>query len=208
MPLNELKQVLKYAKPLEYKDGGAWYVIANKNIHDIADRYDIAFEKAAGIVAVLSPSVEWDMNLKDANEFIRLKGRHTCRTYGHNVRTAHRILRAKSASTVFKIIAGLQGFKVRAFFDNLVNPLSSVLITIDTHLIRAWYGTPFLTRVQLSAGFRRALYSEISRDVISIADRLNMRPLDLQAVLWVTWKKIAPFKKSAALGQGYFEALI
>ena len=53
MPLNELKQVLKYAKPLEYKDGGAWYVIANKNIHDIADRYDIAFEKAAGIVAGL-----------------------------------------------------------------------------------------------------------------------------------------------------------
>jgi hypothetical protein len=208
MPQSEFTQVLRYAKARDREDGRAWYVIANKKIHDIADRHGLEFEKVAGIVAVLSPSVEWDANLQDANEFIRLKGRHACRTYGRNVRTARKILRAKSSFTVLGIIAGLQGFKVKAFFDNLVNPLTSTSVTIDTHLIRAWHGSPFLTKAQVGAGFRGRLYSEISRDVVALAEQMQIRPLEAQAILWVTWKKIAPFKKSAALGQGYFEALI
>lgn len=208
MSLSEFNQVLKYAKPREHRDGRAWYVIANKTIHDMADRYDIAFEKVAGIVAVLSPSVEWKENLQDAADFIRTQGKHRPRTYGRNVKTARRILRSKSTVAVLDIIAGLQGFKVKAFFDNLVNPLNSTAVTIDTHLIRAWYGSPFLTKAQVSAGFRRVIYSEIFRDVITLAAQMQVRPLEAQAILWVTWKKIAPFKKSAALGQGYFEALI
>lgn len=208
MSLLELNQVLRYAKPREHKDGSAWYATANKNIHDIADRYDIAFEKAAGIVAVLSPSVEWEANLRDADAFIRTKGKHRPRTYGRNVGTARKILRATSASKVYDIIAGMSGFKVKAFFDNLVNPFTSVSVTIDTHLIRAWYGSPSLTKNQIGRAFRRETYSLISQDVITIADKMNVRPLEAQAIIWVTWKKIAPFKKSAALGQGYFEALI
>jgi len=207
--LKEFEEVLKYAKAREKKEGLEWYAIANKRVHDIAIRFDLAPEKVAAIIAVLSPSVEWNGNVEDAENFIRSKGRARMRTYGANVRTARRILKSKSLSEILSIIENLQGFKVKSFFDNLINPLTSTFITVDTHLVRAWHGSPFLTKKQVAAGFRRVLYSEISADILTLAVRHQIRPLEMQAILWVTWKKIAPFKKSAIVtGQSYFESLI
>ena len=184
--LKEFEEVLKYAKAREKKEGLEWYVIAHKRVHDIAIRSDLAPEKVAGIIAVLSPSVEWNGNVEDAENFIRSKGRARIRTYGANVRTARRIFKSKSLSEILSIIENLQGFKVKSFFDNLINPLTSTSITVDTHLVRAWHGSPFLTKKQVAAGFRRVIYSAIAADVLTLAVRHQIRPLEMQAVLWVT----------------------
>lgn len=58
--------VVASATRLEVDQGKAWYHNANQVCCDLADRFDISVERAACIVAVLSPATAWERNKHDA----------------------------------------------------------------------------------------------------------------------------------------------
>lgn len=49
-----------------------WYVGANKLAQDMAKRYDISLEQAAGVLATQSPQKDWFQNIEQANRVIHL----------------------------------------------------------------------------------------------------------------------------------------
>lgn len=158
--------------------GLEWYSTAHTFCVGLSERYGITLEAAAGIVAALSPRVEWGLNLRMADELVRTGDTGGIRG---NVRKAQRILAGEHPSAV------LGGPKVRAFYDNVVRPTTSQEVTIDRHAIDAILGEVGDDRSRRV--LERAGAYEQAADIYRRAAALRNVPAHvMQAVCWVAWR--------------------
>jgi hypothetical protein len=146
-----------------------------------------------GIIAALSPRCPWRENIIQAKSFIQTKGKVKTTTYKSNKKKALAILRGKNPQDV------LNGHKVRAFYFNILSPENSTEVCIDTHIISAWFNRcnldkAFLNTVFHPRGSRRNIIQEIKQAVIQLASKYHLKPLQVQAILWLTWKRITENK--------------
>lgn len=150
--------------------GMSWY----PNTHLIARECDDVV-KGAGIIAALSPRMPWVRNIELAR--VAFSGAYLFRgCLGINIRATNAILDGNHPLDV------LNGLKTRAFFDNILNPLTSTAVTVDTHAIKI----AGINKDSVNKG----LYNEIAdayRDASRIA---GMAPLELQAVTWTAYRRI------------------
>lgn len=140
----------------------------------------ISHRTAAGILAALSPSTGWGDNTAGAIEFV-CTGSMLAQTPINNDR-ARSILNGADPSDV------LGGRKVRSFFANLNDPHRSGPVTIDRHALSVLFGLRLSERAQkvyLSLGG----YTYAAAAYRAAARFLGMRPHELQAVVWVVWRR-------------------
>jgi hypothetical protein len=83
----------------------------------------------------------------------------------------------------------LGGLKVRAFYNNIVNPRYSKAVTVDTHAARAAFGKHALTDKEVSFVFRATGNAIIQQAYRNVARRYKILPMKLQAVVWLRVKK-------------------
>lgn len=151
--------------------GIAWYGEAHLIARECGDPV-----KGAGLIAAFSPRTPWVRNLFLAriafNDVRMFRG-----TLGDNIAKANAIIEG-----MHPLEALGKGLKTRSFFDNILNPLTSNEVTVDTHAIKiAGIDKDSVTPKQygvIADAYREAAYS------------LGLAPLDLQAITWIAYRRI------------------
>lgn len=184
------------ASPQELQEGLDWYKNAHEACDAIGRGYGIPVEKVAGVVAALSPGLQWKLNLEQAEYFIRhvqagASMDDACAlpvgVYGKgNRRKAYRILKSDGAFETVLGLLGKRGPKTRAFFTNIANPYSYGAVTIDRHAKGAAYNI-IENRDKLTI-VKESEYLTLQKVYQNVAARIGILPHQLQAVVWVVWR--------------------
>lgn len=185
--LRNIEAVYLTATSEERQDGLYWYQRANQDAASLASRYGITTEQAAGVIAALSPGRDWGLNLIDADRLIdaHVNGRTIPQvgTYGRkNVAKARKILNG------FLPLDVLGGHKVRAFFSLINEPENATDVCVDRHAKAIAVGRP--AKTERDTVVRPSQYSFFARHYLQAAKTLGLLPHQLQAVTWVTWRRL------------------
>ncbi len=155
-----------------YESSLDWYFILHDYAQTLADKNGLTLLQTAGIISALSPMVLFQTNLRDAERFCATRSIANLATYKKQRMKALEIIGAKTEEEVLRILGGR---KTKAFFLNIYKPHKSLDVVIDTHMIR-FFGFHSLTPKRYKYG----------SDLISeVAQELNLKPHQVQALVWV-----------------------
>lgn len=171
--------IYEAANEEELREGMSWYANAHADCLEISGNLKLA----AGIVAAVSPGLRWEKNIEAARRIIDgtpLSG--LGRIWGANKEKAMDILEGKDPEKV------LGGNKVRAFYRLIVQPWNKEEVCVDGHAYCIWLGKKLPTDEipQIS----NHTYACIWGDYVTVAGALGILPHQLQAVTWLTWRRI------------------
>lgn len=168
------------ATPDQVARGHAWYSAA----HDFALELDPNnLERAAGVIAALSPRLSWELNMRQAQQAYLL-GEATG-GLGHSCRSATRILRGEHWTEV------LRGPKVRAFAASIIDPHDSGAVVIDRHALSIALGRQ-VTEIEQSRILGRKGAHEVYGDAYRwAAQRVAATATTTQATTWLVWRERA-----------------
>lgn len=190
----QLKYVFSQANDYEYNEGLRWYQEANLYLQEISNHFNLPISLTCALCACLSPNASWNQNVKDTYTLIRFKaaGRFKVTTYFRNKQKAKQIFKTKDTSL-------LSGRKVLPFFDNLLRPQESTEVTIDTHIVRC-----SVNNSNLEVSYIPPTHWNCIKETIEgIAKENNLLPLQVQAILWITWKRLT-LSRDTSLNQKFF----
>ena len=176
----------------EQLSGRYWYRMANRTCRLIARQYGVRLSQAAGVLAALSPGREWSLNVQEAEGLIsawqsgaRGKDLPLVGSYGRrNVEKAARILQGESPLSI------LGGPKVRAFYQCVLNPRDLESVCIDRHAKCAAYNVVASEDSRWFVVRTEAEYEYLAEHYRKVAGIVGLKPMELQAIVWVTWKRL------------------
>lgn len=119
--------LLEHYEAAENDAGADWYYNSRRTARRLARQYGGGLGRSAGIIAALSPQVQWKVNVRMAEDMLR-DGWATGQTYA-NLLKAERILQGARPLTV------LGGPKVRAFYRAIMGDEDACVI--DTWMLQA-----------------------------------------------------------------------
>lgn len=192
-----IRRVYDLAEPVECRYGIEWYAAAHDRALKLSERYALPVELVAHVIAALSPNNTWERNLLDADRLINelldlpipiqsLRGTGYC-TYGKNVDKARRIVLAYSEGRQWDNI--LKGRKVTAFAFNIAYPYSADgRVTVDVHAYSIAAGRRYTVSSVPKFGKRK--YEAIAKAYRAVAHEVGLLPHELQATVWVCWKRL------------------
>lgn len=158
------------ATPEVKSQGSEWYTLARRIIEGMAREYDVPVATAAGVVAALSPRLQWGPNLRAAREV--LAGRRPKGVFRTSIAKAEAIADRRTFPYPLDV---LRGPKVRAFCLALMGVESAAVV--DTWVLKA-------------VGFPKATPTD--REYRLVADALRIAAVRagtttarLQAIAWV-----------------------
>jgi len=186
-----IQAVLDLASVADVVAGQDWYESARNVAIKLGDKYDIPSTTACGVIAALSPRNKWTRNLIDAENLINVyctSGKEACDsvkvcTFGKNKAKALRILDAIPTLDVVESI--LSGPKLTEFFRCIVGQND---VTIDGHAFSIWFGDRITLAKVPSIGVK--LRRQIKADYVAVALKNDMPSYELQAITWVTYRRI------------------
>jgi hypothetical protein len=187
--------------PVEREEAIASYDRYHLICRTIAERHGYPVEVACGVFSALSPNNEYHGNIRDL-ETVLVNARRggtlddfTVATYGNNKRKAWDIVHGQPVGEAIK------ARKTWAFFNNVFRPSDPEFVTVDGHMYWCWAGRAGTVKglrgknrtdsgLEGTPSLGAKLYEEIAGDVRGLAFALGLVPCQLQAILWVTWKRI------------------
>jgi len=190
--VRNIKAIHALASAAEVADGMAWYGIAKSIAVVIAEDYGIPASQAVAVLAALSPRNKWTRNVVDCEALVsayvaggaeQALETKVC-TFGANKAKAVRILES-GLETLPTALEILSGPKLREFASCIAG-LDDVCI--DGHAWCIWQGSRVTLADVPSIGVR--LRREIKADYAQAAADLGLRASELQAITWVTWRRI------------------
>ena len=144
----------------DYRD---WYFHSRDSIAEFckATNNDRVF--VTDIISIFSPRTQVSSNILFAKQYLENGKVSGCMQ--HRVTAADRYVQTGKYS----------GRKVLAFADNLLNPEYSQLVTVDTHIAKA-YG--------IGSDFNDDQFVAICRHVTALAKYADLLPHQVQAAVW------------------------
>lgn len=192
MSVENILKVYATADKLDVATGLNWYSDAFGIAEDIGSKHDVHPIVVAGVIAALSPRLEWGANVNLAHRFVAAGGLES----GYlklGLRKAQRILDGES-----DIPTILGGAKTRSFWQNIANRGQSNRVTIDRHAIDIAAGRhqSDLTRGSLTV----KQYGAIADEYVEACDiarapgsmfsaPADLWPAQLQAITWTAWRR-------------------
>jgi hypothetical protein len=179
-------RVLDAADPIDVNEGRIAYFRYNELLKRFADRYSLPFPIVCAAFAALSPNNDYLGNLRSLKTVIegfqsgRDRSRITVSTYGH---CRDRALKYLDGSADF--LGTVKGKKIKNFYQNILNPIDPVPVTIDGHAVNLWLGK--IQSVKDARGFH---YETVANDFRRAAIAENLIPNQVQAITWFAWKRI------------------
>lgn len=179
------------ASTAELCEGREWYSQANMYACELAFKYNVHVETAAGVIAALSPNNRWNRNLIDAEALIKayVNGGNVddvkVSTFNKNKAKAVSILEGTSP------LDALGGRKVRAFYLCI---MYEDAVCVDGHAYSIWLGQRVATTKTPSISAK--LYEQIADDYRKATAQINtitgqhLTPAQVQAVTWVVWRNL------------------
>lgn len=190
LPTSEelLINIRKWSEKLQehhWQAGRTWYKHANQLCVALSEETGAPLANVCGVLAALSPQVSWDVNIRSCEAVVRLGKIDKAYTgYKANVEKAYACLMADP----LEILGGL---KVLAFYKNILDPVSSEDVTIDTHIGRVLFDKMSLESNEVSYLFSKRGNLEAQEVIQKESRRHKVRPHVLQAALWVCVRELA-----------------
>ena len=193
----EIVAKFQLATSQEVQLGVDWYRSALNIAGRIADKYDMRIETVAGVIAALSPNNRWERNIIDAEALIKVWAAGgtdedvlavKCCTY-----TAMRQKALDILTRDIPIVEILNGAKIVEFFNCITNPALND-VCIDGHAYSVWFGQRLTMKQVPNIG--KKLRQQIKTDYVDATTFINeelgecFTPADIQAITWVTHKRI------------------
>ena len=165
----------------DIKEGIAWYKNANNEAKKIAKKYNLDVYKVAQVISALSPRNKWKQNIKDADKLCEayILGLHptdikVC-TFHSNKFRAYNILADNKTITI-------NSLKTYNFVNNIAF-LSDQHVTVDIWHLRSC----FKNNIKINnANIGKLAYEQIKNITINLANKLGLKPFELQAILWLS----------------------
>lgn len=172
------------------ENGLSWYQDAHNIALGLSERYALTINQACGVIAALSPGLQWELNVSQATEFIDAwhngaRGKYLPRvgTYGtRNIRKCVAILSGKEPLDVLPAT----GPKVRNFYACILDPSTSDSVCIDRHAKCCAYGRANTENSLV----RPSEYDYIADHFRACARKLGLTPNQFQATVWVVWRRL------------------
>lgn len=187
---SNILRTYELATPEQTARGLAWYESMNRWTHTVARLYNFTPEQTAGVIAILSPRNYLTRNLQDTIKVL------TCIRRGWNPGTISLHSTNSNKYKAFQFARGelqtVPGIKVSSFYDNILHPHTSARVTVDVWAIRVYLGDYTCPVKPITPRLYRAIESEY----IESARVLEISPVELQAITWVTARDTAgtPYK--------------
>ena len=190
-----IEAVHQLATLKEQEDGQAWYPIARNICSQISKRYNLELVDVIGVMASLSPRNRWERNIQDCEAIIsayihggkeQAEATKVC-TFTKNKAKAIAILElTETAQCETDILDILKGPKMQEFYQCIKG--ESEEVCIDGHAYCIWAGerTGLADVPSIGVKLRRA----IKADYITVAKKLGITSSALQAITWVTWRRM------------------
>lgn len=187
MSVDNILSVIDCATRGDWADGLDWYKQANLHAVQVATLANVSMPVAAHTIAAISPQTSWSDNLKGAyaiacayrsGQAYEDIDTSSLKAIKSNLQKAWVIM------TTGNLLAIGDGPKTRAFADNITYPDSSLVVTVDSWAYRVQAG---LINVTKSVKIRLAgkIYDAVAADYVEAANRLQLLPLEAQAIAWV-----------------------
>lgn len=146
--------------------GIAWYPQAQESILALARSTDHPFERAARVVAAMSPRCTWEGSLTKAKRALESEDLCEVRDMPSVMGNLRKVCRGEEF--------GKGSPKVSAFARNLLGDEQAV--TVDSWMSRAFGG-----KDSFGIGWYRQVEGEVSKAAV----RVGLTPRTMQAILWV-----------------------
>lgn len=187
----QILAIYEQATPEEVSIGRGWYAVALQTCREIAVRFDADLQRVVWAVAVLSPRISWEINLRAVQDV--LKGRRVrAGAYTANIRKAQTIIAEGRLEL-------LRGPKVRAFAEAIYGDEDAVVVDVWTW--RAYVGR--LDGVPSSTPVPPRQQRAIVQAFRELAHELGLQARQLQAIVWLAIRRLAG--APSANGQLTFE---
>jgi len=171
----------------ELLEGALWYKRANTVASHIAETYNVSLFKVCGVIAALSPRNEWTRNVIDAEALISMyvsggsmDDIRVC-TYNTNKAKAWTIMQGTD-------IEECLGRKQTAFYLNIATPDHSHDVTVDSHAYNVWLGE--FNSIANTKSLSERTYNAVSQDYYFVANSLDLRAHQLQAICWLAYRRL------------------
>ena len=187
---HNITKLINQVTDVDMVEGMDWYKRARVFCYQLSLRENVPYIKVCGMLAALSPRNRWERNKIDVENLIKhLKGTLETRplfgTYNNMVRKAITIyMYGWDAATVKR---ELNGPKITAFFENIYDT-NNKSVTVDTWMILAAAGK-YLS-IDERPNVTKKLIAKITEVIQELAERHQMRPYELQAILWCAIKRL------------------
>jgi hypothetical protein len=164
------------------KEGATWYLEA-QDIAMVIGRLGgykdpQALFVGAGVLAALSPQVEWGDNIQWAIQLV-VKGVRKQTHANHN--KALRILQGEKPINV------LGGYKVRAFYKAIVAPNGSGEPVVDRHALAIYMGRNVVEK-ELQYLQSPVVMARLQGAYKKASNILGIHHHELQAITWLEWR--------------------
>lgn len=199
-------RLFRQASPEDMAAGRDWYARASRLARELADSLPTDHphhgdvERAAAVIAVLSPQMSWPLNVRIARQAYRLNGEEwgwvayrlaeQLPCLRRNAMKAARLLTTTDPTDDI-----VRGPKVRAFWHTIADPSDPRGVVIDRHAVDVAVNlvTNDATRGKILG--RRGGYDQVAATYARAARILSrefgetITPAEVQAVTWTTWRR-------------------
>jgi len=189
--VSRLLKVLAQADAIDWEAGTGYYQRLNAVLLALADHYGYTVSSTVAAFVALSPNNDYHKNLRSLATLMYWHLRQ--RPVTEITTTAFNACRQRAYDFLGGVdfLGRTKGLKTRAFYRCILEPANrDCPIVVDGHMVNAWCGQVNNLKLVATMGFN---YAEVERDVRSVADVLEYRmhsPQQIQAVIWLTWKRI------------------
>lgn len=197
---NNLHRLWRQRDDTDHQEGLVAYIRYRGVMETFARYYGFSVEDTTSAFVALSPNNDYHGNLRSlASVLCGVK--HGWHPEAMTVST-YKACRNRAVSYLTgeaDFLSTVKGPKIRAFRDNILNPLTSDEVTVDGHMVGAWYGESMTMKEAAALLKSKAHYDTIARGIAALARQYEIRPCAAQAILWLTRKRILNVKYDAQL---------
>jgi hypothetical protein len=169
------------ASDAQRADGMVWYNEAHALAVTLARSAGHETLRAAGVIAALSPRMEWSMNERLAIRTYA-EGGIDGGCLGISVRKADAIYNGAD------VLATLKAPKTSAFAEVIADPTDTWTVVIDRHAMSVAHGRTS-TDDEVAALNRKGYYQAYSDAYRKAAAEIGITPSQMQATTWVVWRE-------------------
>ncbi len=200
MSLDNLNKLWKQRDPIDYQEGFVAYNQYRKVMQRFAYFYGLTISRTTSAFVALSPNNDYHGNLRSlASVLYAVQNKQPCENVTVTTYNACRNRAYSYLTGEIDFLKTVKGKKIRAFRDNILRPNTSVEVTVDGHMIAAWTDKNVTMKEAAKLLKTAYTYNTIAKGIREFATDKNITPCQMQAILWLTRKRVLNVKFNAQL---------
>ena len=175
---NRIEKIFSFSTKADKKAGMSWYSDASRFADKTAEKYGLSKEQVCQLISLLSPQVKWARNKINVVDLIEgnVDGIFSCR---RTISECERVV--EGAFLIPK-----DRLKTYSFAKCILDAGQGEDIVVDRHAIKIAFGEMSAKEI----GITKKRYLDAAKAYRIVAKKFNMSGAQMQAVTWVTYKRL------------------